>query len=277
MSRRQRRLLRIAAPVGGALIAILSAFAQHAGAQQGADEWLERCRDRDGDDDAVHCEVRESTLAAARELQVDAAPNGGITVTAWDRSDIRVVARIQTRAPTAAEAREIASGIRIETAGGRVSADGPDTRNRRGWSVSYVISAPRGIDLDLSSVNGGLSVDGIRGELDLRTTNGGIDLDDIGGTVRAHTTNGGIDARLVGSGWSGEGLDLETTNGGISLTVPANFNARLTASTVHGGLDTDFPMTVQGRIGRRVDATLGSGGPPVSLETTNGGIEIRRR
>jgi hypothetical protein len=135
MSRRQRRLLRIAAPIGGALIAILAASGQHAAAQQSSAEWLERCRDRDGDDDAVHCEVRESTLSALRELDVDAAPNGGVSVTAWDRSDVRVVARIQARAPTAAEAREIASQIRIETGGGQVSADGPDNRNRRGWSV----------------------------------------------------------------------------------------------------------------------------------------------
>ena len=277
MSRRQRRLLRIAAPVGGALIAILSAVGQHAAAQQTSAEWLANCRDRDGDDDAVHCEVRESTLPAARSLDVDAAPNGGISVTAWDRSDIRVVARIQARAPTAEEARQIASQIRIETGSGRVLADGPDNRNRRGWSVSYEISAPRGIDLDLASVNGGLSVDGIRGALDLTTTNGGIDLEDVGGTVNAHTTNGGINARLVGSGWNGQGLDLRTTNGGIQLTLPANFNARLTANTVHGGVDTDFPITVQGRIGRRIDATLGTGGPPVSLSTTNGGIEIRRR
>jgi DUF4097 and DUF4098 domain-containing protein YvlB len=99
----------------------------------------------------------------------------------------------------------------------------------------------------------------------------------VGGTVRAHTTNGGIDARLVGSGWNGQGLELRTTNGGITITLPANFNARLTASTVHGGVDTDFPLTVQGRIGRRIDATLGSGGPTVSLNTTNGGIDIRRR
>ena len=277
MSRRHRRILRVAAPLGGALLALLSAAAQHAAAQESSARWLQECRDRDDDDRAVHCEVRESTLAAVRELGVDGSPNGGVRVTAWDRSDIRVVARIQAQAPTQAEADEIARGIRIETGGGEVRATGPDTRNRRGWSVSYEISAPRGIDLDLSTVNGGLSVDGIRGDLTLTTTNGGIDLDEVGGTVRAHTTNGGIGARLVGSGWSGSGLEMRTTNGGIDLSLPPGFNARLTASTVHGGIDSDFPITVQGRIGRRIDATLGNGGPPITLTTTNGGIEIRRR
>ena len=281
MSRRNRRILRLAAPLGGAIIALLAASAQQLAAQrvssqQSAAEWLQRCRDRDDRNQAVHCEVRESTLSAVRELSVNARPNGGITVRAWDRPDIRVEARIQAQAPTQSEAASLASAVRIETGGGSVRADGPDTRDNRGWSVSYEISAPRQIDLDLETVNGGLAVDGIRGDLDLNTTNGGISLTGVAGEVRGETTNGGINVALAGSGWSGEGLDLRTTNGGINLSLPANFNARLVASTVHGGVETDFPITVQGRIGRRVDAVLGSGGPMVSLTTTNGGIRIRR-
>ena len=42
-------------------------------------------------------------------------------------------------------------------------------------------------------------------------------------------------------------------------------------------LPADFPIPVRGGKGRRVDAQIGEGGPPVRLATTNGGIEIRRR
>ena len=281
MSRRQRRMLRIAAPAAGALIALLAAGAQRLHAQdrtpeQSSAEWLRDCRGSDRDNQAVHCEVRSSTLAAVRELSVNARPNGGISVTGWDRPEIRVEARIQTRAPTDAEATSIGSAIRIETSGGNVSAEGPETRDRRGWSVSYEVFAPRQIDLDLESVNGGLRVAGIGGDLELGTVNGGISLEDVTGDVRAHTTNGGVDVRLAERGWSGEGLELRTTNGGIALSLPADFSGHLVANTVHGGVDTDFPVTVQGRIGRRIDAVIGRGGPTVSLTTTNGGIHIRR-
>lgn len=277
MSRSRRRMLRIAAPVLGALLALLAATAQTVAAQSTA-EWLENCRERDGDNDRqVHCEVREYTLPAVRELNVDAQPNGGISVTSWDRQDVRVIARLQTRAPTDAEATALASAVRVQAAGGTVRAEGPDSRDRREWSVSYEIFAPRRIDLDLRSVNGGIDVKGIAGDLELRTTNGGISLDGVAGDVRAHTVNGGVNVELAGNGWSGDGLDLRTTNGGIALAVPANFSARLVASTVHGNVSTDFPVTVQGRIGRRLEAVLGNGGPTVSLATTNGGIRIRQR
>jgi DUF4097 and DUF4098 domain-containing protein YvlB len=281
MSRRQRRMLRIAAPVAGALIALLAGFAQHASAQRGEPEqssadWLRNCRDRDGDSQAIQCEVRTSTLAAVRELTVDAEPNGGVNVIGWDRAEIRVEARIQARAPTQAEANSLASAIHIETSGARVRADGPESRDRRNWSVSYEVFAPREIDLDLQSVNGGLAVSGVRGDMELNTTNGGISLVGASGDVRARTTNGGLHVELEGRTWNGQGLDLATTNGGIDLAVPDDFSAHLVASTVHGGVDTDFPVTVQGRIGRRIDAVLGNGGPTVNLTTTNGGIRIRR-
>ena len=275
MSRKNRRLLRIAAPLAGALIALAAARPAPAHAQQ--DDWVRRCEDRDDSNRAVSCEVRSYTLAASRSLTVDASPNGGVNVVASDRSDIQVTARLQANAPTEAEARQLLSQLRVETGGGSVSADGPDrTGDRRGWSVSFEVQVPRGTALDLGSVNGGVSVRGTTAEVSARTVNGGITLREVSGTVRGNTTNGGIDVTLDGTRWRGESLELGTTNGGITLRVPSGFNARLVASTVHGEIDTDFPLTIQGRVGRRVEGTLGSGGPTVRLSTTNGGIRLLR-
>lgn len=262
-----------------ALVALFGS-ATAAGAQQSTQEWLERCADRQrGNGNRVtHCEVREATLSAPGRLEVSARPNGGVDVVGEDRSDVHVTARVQTWAESDAEARSLAREVQIETGQGRVSASGPSLRNRddRGWSVSYVIATPRRQHLDLSTVNGGLNVDGVAGDHELTTTNGGIAMVGGGGRVRARTTNGSVDVRLTGTRWAGEELDLRTTNGGITLSVPDGFAANLTASTVHGGIDTDFPVTMQGRIGRSINAEIGGGGPPVRLSTTNGGIDIRR-
>ena len=273
MSRKNRRLLRIAAPIAGALIALASARPAAVHAQQ--DDWVQRCEARGDSERATRCEARSYTLPATRSLTVDASPNGGVNVVASDRSDILVTARLQAQAPTEAEAREILSDLRVETANGEVRAEGPErTGNRRGWSVSFEVLVPRSTALDVASVNGGVSVRGTRASVDASTVNGGITLLDVSGTVRGSTTNGGIDVTLTGERWQGEELQLGTTNGGITLRVPSNFNARLVASTVHGDIDTDFPLTIQGRVGRRVEGTLGSGGPTVRLTTTNGGIRL---
>jgi hypothetical protein len=42
-------------------------------------------------------------------------------------------------------------------------------------------------------------------------------------------------------------------------------------------MNIDFPITVQGFIGRRITTTLGQGGPRVRATTTNGGVRIRER
>lgn len=269
----RRRLLHTAV-LAGSLISTSAAAAQ-----QTSQEWLDRCRDDRGRDErAVHCEVREMRLPASGALAISAGPNGGITVEGWDRNEVLVRARVRTQARSEQEARELASEVRVEEDNGRLRSQGPRDMNwnRRSWSISYEVFAPRRIDLDLSSVNGGLRVTQVEGDLDLSTTNGGIALEQVAGAVRGRTTNGGLNVRLTGNRWNGSGLDLETTNGGVTLTVPEDYSARLETRTVNGGMEIDFPLTVQGRIGKRIQADLGSGGAPIRVETTNGAIRIRR-
>ena len=44
-------------------------------------------------------------------------------------------------------------------------------------------------------------------------------------------------------------------------------------------MSVDFPLTVtvQGRLTQRINATLGQGGAPVRVVTTNGPLVIKRR
>jgi hypothetical protein len=66
-------------------------------------------------------------------------------------------------------------------------------------------------------------------------------------------------------------------NGGVSLTIPRGYNGRLETGTTNGGMRVDFPITVQGMIGRRIQTQLGTGGPLVRAVTTNGGVRISER
>jgi hypothetical protein len=264
---------------GSALLALLLGLmvVSPAVAQQSADEWLERCRSRTYTSSrATHCEVREHTVRATGSFEVNARPNGGISVQAWDGSEVLVRARLQAHAESDGEARRLAGEVEVRVAPGSATANGPRARGREGWSVSFDVFVPRDTHLTLESTNGGIDVSSVHGRHVMSTTNGGIAMRGVAGDIRGHTTNGGITVHLTGRGFSGEGLDLRTTNGGITLQVPEGFSAQLEASTVNGGIDTQIPMTVQGRIGRSVSAQLGSGGPPVRLRTTNGGITIRR-
>ena len=248
-------------------------------AQQGrASRWLENCRERRWRDYEVFCETREATLPATRSISIDGRQNGGATIHGWDRNEIRVVSMIQAQDNSEAEARGLAKEVTIVTSGGDIRAEGPRrTGRRQSWSVDYEVWVPRHTDLRLSANNGGLSVDGVDARMDLETTNGGLSLTDVDGDVRGSTTNGGVTVELSGDRWRGSGLDVRTTNGGVTLVFPNNYSARLETGTVNGGMDINFPITVQGSIGRRLTTQLGSGGPTIRAITTNGGVTIRRR
>lgn len=270
MNSRMQRVIRLLA-----LSSVALALPTRAPAQQESARWLEECRSQNGR--PAHCEVRETTLPAGGSLQVDATPNGGVSVHGWDRNEVLVQARLRAQAPGEAEAREIASRVEVRAGGGRVSASGPeDLGSQRSWSVSYQVWVPRRTDLELQSQNGGLSVAGVRGELQLSTTNGGISLERVGGAVRGRTTNGGIRVRLEGSRWEGEGLELSTTNGGVSLAMPESYSASLHLSTVNGGVSGNIPVVRRRWTGGEVNATLGQGGPPIRITTTNGGLKVDR-
>jgi len=237
------------------------------------------CNDRnDYDDRATHCEVREDTIGGANPLDIDAGRNGGIRVRGWDRGDVLVRSKIQASAATDADARRLVSAVRIVTAGGSIQPEGPDTSNREeNWNVSFEINVPRNAMLTLNTNNGGISIDDFRGTAKFHAKNGGLTLNNVGGDLKGETTNGGVTVNVKGDHCDGSGLDVETRNGGIRLNLPQGFSAELEAGTTHGNLSIDFPITVQGRIGRHLETTLGSGGPKLRAITTNGGVSIRQQ
>ena len=245
-------------------------------------EWLEKCREnRSWGNDARGraCEVRNVTMRlSGRSIAIDGQQNGGITILGWDRDAVQVTARMQAQDRTDAGAREVLSRIRIVADGRGVRAEGPSMDgDYGGWSVSYSVNVPRRFDLDLEAHNGGLSVAGVSGKLVLDTHNGSVALVDVGGDVRAHTQNGSLNVQLAGTQWDGSGLDAETQNGSVRLSVPAQYAAQLETGTVNGTIRTDIPVTVSGRISRRLSIPLGGGGRPVRAVTTNGSVSITRR
>jgi hypothetical protein len=235
------------------------------------------CDDRDWSDEGERvCEIRDFTLPAGRSpIVIDGGPNGGVRVHGWDGDEIRVYARVEAHARSDERAQEIAEGVTIATSE-TIEARGPDTERREWWSVTFEAFVPHRSDLDLETLNGGIRIEDVHGRIRFGATNGGISLAGLGGDVQGHTTNGGIRLALDGTTWDGAGADVRATNGGIVLTVPEGYSARLETGTTNGGLQIDFPVTVQGRLNRRIEVTLGDGGPPIRAVTTNGGVAIRR-
>lgn len=240
-----------------------------------AERFMRDCDNFGRRDSERFCEVRDVRMPAGQRVNIDALENGSVRFFGADRNDVLVRALIQSYADSRAEAEALAKDVRIQASSDRVHADGPSNRRYQGWYVSYEVWVPRRMNLEADTHNGSVSVSDVEGRMDLRAVNGSITVRRVGGDVRAETTNGSVTAALTGTTWSGNYLDLETTNGSVVLDVPRGYNAQLETGTVNGGMNIDFPITVQGSLSRRITTKLGNGGPRIRAITTNGGVRIR--
>jgi hypothetical protein len=258
----------VAATLFGLAVNAVPAFAQGK---------VSACPDRGGSDRPSHCEIREFQVPlAGSSLTVDASPNGGIAIQGWDRNEIQVRAKVTANAETQQEADALAADVRVVAQGGRIHSEGRRV-NHGGWSVSFEVSVPAKHALTLSTTNGGVSIKDVQGQIAFETTNGGVTLTNVNGDVRGHTQNGGVRVQLSGDAWIGQGLDVGTHNGGIQLAAPESYSAHLDVGTTNGGLRCDFPVTVQGDLGRELSADIGRGGAVVKLRTVNGGVSVVRK
>lgn len=230
------------------------------------------------------CEIRETTLGPSGRLDVEPGHNGGITVKGWSQNNVLVRAQVETWAPTDANARAVASQVRVDANGGVIRATGPDSNSytgtgnwNEGWAVTFEIFAPWNTDLKLESHNGSVFVSDIRGRVELQSHNGSVRLARVSGDVTGETHNGEIQAELSGNSWDGRQLELKTYNGSVTLSMLGSFSASVETSSFHGGVSSDFPINVTGRIDSGdMRFNLGSGGPPIKVSTHNGGIRLRR-
>src|ERR1041385_1836539 len=261
------------------LIAALVTFTGVAAfAQKDKDRSL-TCRDDNSYNDRLvgNCEIREQTLApSGGTIAIDGRQNGGVSVKGWDQNQVLVRARVQTAAPTAAEAQALGQQIKIETSGAKIFASGPENRRDYNWNVSFEVFVPRRADLSVETHNGGIAIADVNGRIDFTATNGGVVLKRVGGAVRGSTTNGGLVVELSGDRWDGESLDVSTTNGGVIMSVPENYSAHLETGTTNGNVSVDFPVNVQGKLTKQVAFYLGSGGATIKAMTTNGGVHLKR-
>jgi len=220
--------------------------------------------------------------------------NGAIRVESSSGSEVEVRAEKRWRRGDPKDVRITAA----KTSGGdilvcaiwegrntRCDEDGYSSHGNDRWSdrdhdndvsVEFTIRLPKGVRMDASSVNGGLSIEGATAQVKARTVNGSIEAASTSGPVSAKTVNGGI---RVTAGAIGDGpVEYETVNGSITLDLPASLNADIELRTVNGSVTSeDFPITVQGRFDRRrISGKIGKGGPEMRVATVNGSIRLRR-
>lgn len=222
-------------------------------------------------------------LAAGKALEIRGI-NGTITATAasGDRAEVTAVKSGDDDDPrdVRIEVVEHDGGVticavypgrdnRCQPGGGRMNVRDNDVE------VDFTVRVPAGVRFDGNNVNGGVEARDLTGPISLHTVNGGIRLSTATGDAEANTVNGGITAEVRAHG--DRPLRFNTVNGSITLTLPRGLGADFDAETVNGGIESDFAVTVQGRMNpRHLTGRIGEGGRRIEMKTVNGGIRLRQ-
>ena len=229
-------------------------------------------------------EAREEwkkSYATGSELIIENT-NGTIVVKPGTGTAIEIVAVKIAKAGSDEEAKKLLAEQKIEetVSGSSIKVSSRQSRINFGgkqYTVNYEVRAPAGITLNLSATNGTIEVSEWDGRVEMSATNGKLTAEGLKGEVDASTTNGEIDIKLASL--HEKGAKLETTNGEVTVWVPRDAKARLLARVTNGGISVDG-LTAEAspsNTRRRYEAVLNGGGPTVSVETTNGGVNIRGR
>lgn len=109
------------------------------------------------------------------------------------------------------------------------------------------------------------------GSVSVETGSGDVEVSGAESSVVLHTGSGNITANGQPSGeWK-----LEAGSGNVTLRLPSTAAFDLHAHTGSGGIESDHPITVQGKVNRHeLRGKVRGGGAPLEVSTGSGNIRI---
>ncbi len=168
-----------------------------------------------------------------------------------------------------------------------------DRKERYHYELAYTIKVPFGMNINVSTVNGGnISIKDVAGRLRVRNVNGAIDIINAKNTTDAKTINGHLTVNYLVN--PKEASTYYTLNGKLTVTYQPDLSADLQFKSLNGQFYTDFPDVeilpktvtktqdkkgdgVLYKLNKNSDVRIGAGGKTFKFETLNGNIYIQKQ
>jgi DUF4097 and DUF4098 domain-containing protein YvlB len=179
-------------------------------------------------------------------------------------------------------------GLTVEEEDNQITVHAPMSH------AALVISVPADTSLDLHTMSGAISVEGVNGEIAVDSMNGKVTLTGVSGNVLAHSMNGSLTVTMNRVD-AAKPLSFTTMNGTIDVTLPADYKGNVKLSSNHGAIYSDFDFklgggtitqqndTADGKFkvsinrDRTLSGTINGGGAEATFKTFNGAIYIRKK
>ena len=232
---------------------------------------------------------RSYSVAAGGRLELINV-NGKVTAEASDGNKVEVHAVRTAKASSDEAAKSLMDKIEMREEVGdnrvRVEVRPPRFTGMSGQNMVWTIKVPKGVHVDLRTVNGGVDVVGLTGEVRAKTTNGGVKGTHLAASsFEASAVNGGINLDFDAPLAADSKIDATTVNGGVEVGITGDSKATIDARCVNGGVKASDGLDIQRsndndenkfERNRHLQGTLNGGGARVTLSTVNGGVRIGR-
>lgn len=218
------------------------------------------------------CAEKETVIAATgSDIDVTAGGQGAIAVKTWNRNEIKIRVVSEAWAKSTETAEKILESINYKFEENRLFGVFPQSENAElPWAVSFEITVPANYNVNLSTVNGAIYVDELKGNISAKAINGAVYLTQIGGKVVGKSTNGRVEAKIIGGNWDGESLDVESDNGDVAVFFPKDFSAQFNSITERGKIFVQ-DKTYSSNVFKK---SLNEGGKPITARSENGNILV---
>ena len=145
------------------------------------------------------------------------------------------------------------------------------------WRVDYIVHVPRRLrTLDLSTMDGEVSIVGAQGDVKLSALTGKVTIEDAAGNLEVSTLHTKQTVRLAAV--SGHrSIQLRSVNGSILISMSAKSDVNVVASSANGGFSNEFGWVPQARKyedGKDLQGKLGTGDATLNIEDVNGSVTI---
>lgn len=182
---------------------------------------------------------------------------------------------VQLPAGATAAVHSSTGNIRVQRAGGDLTLESE--------AGSIEVRDVSGAHLRLQTVNGPITVAGARGvHLAATSVGGAIQLSDVTGpSVSADTNSGAI--QYSGDFGGGGDYGLSTHSGDITAKLPASASVDLTARSLTGAVQNDFPLQPEQHTamalaaGKSLAGRSNSGASSVRLRSFSGTIRVQKQ
>ena len=194
---------------------------------------------------------REFSVRSGGQLEFDLRTGGNITIVGWSSESVKVSAEITGRSADIVD-------LTVEEHGGGVliRSEFIEHRKSQNTSADFEVWVPSIFDVKISSMGGGISIDGVEGTFSGKTMGGKIKLTNLKGELQLTTMGGSI--TLTNSDVDGR----VKTMGGKALVEDVFGDVKVTSM---GGEVTH----------RRVTRTHGDSiGDQVKIDTMGGDINV---